>query len=397
MANTFKVSNITEHLSAKVVSEMPIIANSTKYDKIGQAGDGQTFNVAIPDPSVVYDGINTSAISGETKETSFPLTFVNKGIKATMTEVERTLDVGDFENQIVKLRSANLAHSIEAVAANKLCLKADGAVVVSAASYNALSDAIAALEQAKVGEALIGAVAPVAKNKIIQSGFQFFNTSNAYKEKSWVKGLIGEYANAMWYSSPDIADIVTGTYTPAASATVGAITAEGSTTLTITDGGVTSATTFKAGQVLNIAGVYTVDMLNGGTAELASFIAQADGVATAGQMVVTVKPIYFTGSGKNVSVASIAGGTKVTSPLEASTRYNRGFVWTESALAFQPAKYPKDFAGATRSEFNFDGKLVMTQTGYSNGDALQSYIRWDVLFACDVPYTRMVRVIYFKA
>lgn len=340
MANAIKYGKLVKTLTGEAMADMPVVmAANAKYDFSESMKSGNVVYVSVPDSgTVVIDTDDVTSADMDIKEIEVPITLKRFSIPAALTSKELALDVDDKEEQIAKPRAAHIADAIQSEACSKLMLGAETAVVVAAVSAcksSDLSDAVATIRNAKSTGELMAGLNPTLVSKYAEV---FGNQQIDQNSDMYDKFTIGNVFDCEWKTITQFTTLSTGTASFAASANVAAVTAEGAVSLVVTDSTLTSASTFKAGEIVNLAAVYQVDKFGDSIGELRAFVIQSNVSATAGAVTLTVQPIYFTGAGKNVNGTTIGSGTVISKVTAASSNYLRGVVWEKNMFCRGTAK-----------------------------------------------------------
>lgn len=354
-------------------------------------GGGATIDVQIPGYGVVTKG---EAIGDATVDVApVPVTVDVYNTAASLTMVQKALDVDDFQKQIAEPRGAKLASTVNKLVYEEGFYNANQSVVTSAVSFANMAEAVSDIESTRVDGQIGAMIHPVVKARLASSDNNDFN--NPSISKDLYNGVIGDYMGATFVSSPD-ASIVYTSWVPGSAATVGAVS-EGATSLVITDATATVGVICKKGTVLKIAGIYNVDEFGDALASQRSFVVKEDfTVAAAGTVNVKVEAIRAAGALKNVS-ALPTSGLKVTSPLEASTSYYTGIVFSRNSLMFGSAPL-KEFYGADPDEtMKIAGVINVRFAAEGNISTGAQVARWDILAGTKAVRGKAICNVYVKA
>ena len=356
-----------------------------------KSGGGTTVDVQIPGYGVVTKG---EAIGDATVDVApVPVTVDVYNTAASLTMVQKALDVDDFQKQIAEPRGAKLASTVNKLVYEEGFYNANQSVVTSAVSFANMAEAVSDIESTRVDGQIGAMIHPVVKARLASSDNNDFN--NPAIAKDLYNGVVGDYMGATFVSSPD-ASIVYTSWVPGAAATVGAVS-EGATSLVITDATATVGSVCKKGTVLKIAGIYNVDEFGDALASQRSFIVKENfTVVSAGSVTVSVEAIHATGALKNVS-ALPTSGLKVTSPLEASTSYYTGMVFCKNSLVFASAPL-KEFYGANPDEsMKLAGVVNVRFAAEGNISTGAQVARWDILAGTKAVRGKAICNVYVKA
>ena len=396
MAYNFTLTSVAVPFAAKFEESLPVLMHSNKQlDKEFKAGTGSTITMIIPDHPDVTTGAAVGGSLGYTSG-SRTLSLVQKNVAIDANSVVRALDVHDFESQVATPYAAKLGSEIQKESVNTIQKKADRQIVFAgSALFNEVSDAVASIRAARSFGDLHGALAPGLAAKVAQSGFTFFNPSSQISDIfSNVK--LGKFQTADWYTTPDVQSLNTGTLTLSANATTtAAVTAEGATTIAITDASLAGGETVVAGQAFEIAGCEIVDIYGASVGSNYAFVAQSNATATAGALSITVKPLHFAaGPLQNVSI-TVPSGAVVTQVQEANSSYLGGVVWDKMSLLFGSAKLAP-IAGVEEKTIVV-GKALAVKCSkgpdIANG---REIVRWDVLTGSELVRPNWSSALWFK-
>lgn len=215
---------------------------------------GDSLKIRLPNEYVVRSGATLSA--QDTTETSTTLKVATqKGVDLNFTSADLTLSMDDFASRILEPAMSVLAADIEADALN---MRKD--------VYNIVDNDAAALTFRNImqaRQALNDNLAPPDNNRsvILSTGHEvtlvdalkgLFQDSSAIA-KQYREGMMGRTAGFDFMSSTQMTDHTTGTAAKTTGYLVNGASQTGST-LTVDTG----TTTFLAGDIITLAGVYRV-------------------------------------------------------------------------------------------------------------------------------------------
>lgn len=375
MANAILTSSMAVPFVAEIESNLPVLANGNiQFNKEFVAGNGTTVDILIPSYGSTAVGADITARISDVKNTKVSVTLLQYSDGIALAMVEQALKVSDFAGQIAEPYGAKFASDIQKVAINELKLNADNVSVVTtgagAASYTDISKGIAALNSSRSTGEKFGVMSPDLATAVQNSGINFFQ---ADLKDSFVNGKLGTFRGARFFETPDMADILTIGAQTITTVTVASYT-EGAATMSISGTALTG--TLVKGQVLNLAGVNSVDIYGHDTGKLYAVTVLADVTAAGNAATISVKPIYWTaGPAKNVTVTPV--GKAVTSLHAASTTYQSVLIWDKQAFITASAKL-KGLAVSEKKGANgkvMNSLLQVTSDGLKGIDIL----RWDVL------------------
>lgn len=356
-----------------------------------KSGGGATVDVQIPGYGIVTKG---EAIGDATVDVApVPVTVDVYNTAASLTMVQKALDVDDFQKQIAEPRGAKLAATINKLVYNEGFYNANQSVVTSAVSFPNMAEAIGIVESTRVDGTFGAMIHPTVKARLASSDNNDF--TNPSISKDLYNGVINDYGGATFISSPD-ASIVYTSWVPGSAATVSAVS-EGATSLVISDATAVSGAICKKGTVLKVANIFNVDEFGDSLATQRSFIVKEDfTVTSAGTVTVSVEAIHAAGALKNVSALPTAG-LKVTSPLEASSSYYTGMVFSRNSLVFASAPL-KEFYGADPDEnMKLAGVVNVRFAAEGNISTGAQVARWDILVGTKAVRGKAICAVYVKA
>ena len=356
-----------------------------------KSGGGVTVDVQIPGYGVVTKG---EAIGDTTVEVApVPVTVDVYNTAASLTMVQKALDVDDFDKQIANPRGAKLAATVNKLVYDEGFYNANQSVVTSAVAFSNFAEAVSDIDSTRVDGKIGAMIHPIVKARLASSLNNDFNNPSIAKDL--YNGVVGDYMGATFISSPD-ASIVYTSWVPGSAATVAAAV-EGATSLVISDATAVIGAVCRKGTVLKIAGLYNVDEFGDALATQRSFIVKQDyTVTSAGTVTVSVEAIHATGAMKNVSALPTAG-LKVTSPLEASSSYYTGMVFSQNAIVFASAPL-KEFYGADPDEsMKLAGVVNVRFAANGNISTGAQIARWDILAGAKAIRGKAICNVYVKA
>lgn len=381
MANTLlTASAITREALRVLHQKCSFIGNiNRQYDSsFAQEGAkiGSDLRIRLPNQYTVRSGATASV--QDTVEQSTTLSVNNqKGVDTSFTSADLTLSLDDFSSRIIEPAMAVLAANIEADAFNMYkdvynVVDQDG----TAFTFNtvlkgrqALTDNLAPADNNRV--ALLSTDSNV---KIVDALKGLFHdskeVSNQYKE-----GMMGRTAGFNFYETVRTVRHLTGT----AAKTTGYLTNSGAAQTGSTLIVDTGTTTFLAGDVITIAGVFRVDPeTKVSTGVLQQFVVTANSGASATSL--SISPaIVATGARQNVSNGAADNQAIVKVAAGASEYMNTDLVFHKDAFTFATADLvlPNGLDMAAREVM--DGISLRLVRDYDiNSDALIA--RLDVLY-----------------
>jgi hypothetical protein len=258
------------------------------------------------------------------------------------------------------------------------------------ASYGVLSDAIALVEDSRVGDKIMGVISNSVKAAITSKGANQFGANNSLGS-SLFKNKMVEYGGINWIPTADVVKIRNPQII--ASATLAEAITNGGKSVRIT---FASSGTLKKYTPFTITGINAVDAYGDDMDAERFFVAAQDVSFTSGQTVeVQVAPVWSerTDAGLKNAAARGASGLTVKFPLADKT-YSVVSVYADKAAGLASLKpAPLEGGGVLTAGSNVDGINVL-MTAQANGTKFKSIHRWDVLVGSEPIYQQGACNIY---
>lgn len=370
----------TKMIAAVIADGMDYVKKSKSYlseSELKNKKYGRSYNVYIPDPGKVVDGLE--ADPSEVNEIEMTITLENKNTSCEIDVWNDLVDIESFRDEIAVPRGTKLAKSVQQSVIDATAFKAANAVV-GEANLETLAMASAQLDEAEVAGTKVSFLAPTVAAKISAQALGKFIPDSIQKD-IYGKSYLGEYATASQITLAGLPTIKAS----AASATI-TLTADG-------DNGfkpITSVTGGAKGEAYKAEGLKLVDV-NGMESD-------QDYVIVVGENG-EIPEIRITVEGKahNNPNAWVAEGTQtltLTPMLESGKEYFVGVVREETALAFDTYKF-SDLPGSENETVTVDG-VSLKMSKYGDGNKMQSLVRLDVPFAAGIPDARRQCVVYIE-
>jgi hypothetical protein len=304
------------------------------YAKSG-AKIGSDLKIRLPNEYVVRTGATlTTQATSEISTTMSVAT--QKGVDLTFTSVDLTLSLDDFSERILEPAMAVLAANIEADALS-MALDVYQAVpnIGAAITLNRALTARKLLTDSLVPMSDRTLLLNTQDNLDLVDGLKGLFQDSDTIAKQYRDGMVGRTAGfGQIYENTLLSSQLTGTALAATTYTVnGAVTANGSTAVTVAVG----ATTFKKGDIFTVVGCNRVHPeTKADTGNLQQFVVTADYVGGAGNL--SFAPaIYTTGGRQNVVAAGMANGAALVKLGGASATYRPSLAYHKNAFAFATA------------------------------------------------------------
>jgi hypothetical protein len=373
MSNSIISSAIRVPFIANLEASMPVIQNGTvQYNKNFVGGAGTSIDILVPSyGNTMGTGADVTGDISDVQNGSRPVTLVQYHKAATLTSVESNLQLGSINDQVLVPFSGKMASDLQGVAIETLKLGAATAFVTTTQKYSDIGEAVANVEASRLNGDIFGVMSPKIAKGVNDSGLSFFQ---ADLKGNFTTGRIGSYLGCEFNKTQDMA----GTFSIGAQTlttpTVTTTYVAGATSLVL--GAVSLVGTFKKYQIINVAGVNSVDAYGNDTGIPYAIVLQADVTAAANSITATVQPMYASGPLKNVTALPTA--TNVFSSAHAvNSTYQTVLVWDKQAFVTATAnlKPLKTSVSAPTT-----GKVLglMTQIVSDGLKGLDLY-RWDCL------------------
>jgi len=385
MANVFSNTEKVKMIATEVADKCPYLKEATSYMTQGQLDGkkyGRTYNVYIPDPGKVVDGLVADPDS--LQEVEVPVTLENKNTSFEVNVWNKLTDIEDFKKEIVKPKAVLLAQSLDKAAIDTTVFKAAQAVVGSA-NFATLSDASMALDEAKVAGTKVAFVKPTVAGKIANGGLANFIPDDIQR-KIYADAYLGQYAGAAVINEANL-PVVDATNISAANASVTLTDVSGKGFKPITS---VSGTGLKAGWAFSAEGLKVVGKDGIQTEQDYAIIVDKDGKIP--ELRITVDGQAF--GNPNAWVASGTTALTLTPILNEGDKYFVGQVRTQKALGVDTYKFD-DLPGSENATETVDG-ISIKMSQYGNGTNMTVLGRLDAPYAFTLPEPREAVTVYFK-
>lgn len=315
MANSFLTDSIIAKESLMELKNQLSFTRSVnrQYDsRFAQTGAkiGDTFNIRKPSRYEVTDGATLTI--QDTEDQSLALTLdTQKHVGMAFSDKDLTLSIDAFRERYIKPAVTALANSVDYTGYAAMYKKVYSSVgIPSATNY---PNALEPFTQAKAKIALLGGqmdeltatVDPLVEASMVEGLKGLFQSSEQIKQQ-YEKGVMGMAAGSKFKMSQNVVKHTVGALGGTPVTNYPSAFVEGASTL-VTDGWTNSVTgVLKAGDVIQIAGVYSVNpQTRQSTGQLAQFSIQADADSDgSGNATLTLdRAIYSSGQYQNVDAA----------------------------------------------------------------------------------------------
>ncbi len=384
MSNNIITSRVAVPFVAEMESRLHILMNgNTQFDKNFVGGHGTTIDVIIPGYGAINVGPDMSSFDLSYTSAKQSVTLVQRDTGVSLTQVEQSLYLSSYDDQIAAPYGAKFASDIQQVASQELLLKADTATVLNTGTgaYGDISKGISAIRAARSSGLIFGVLQNDLATQVQNSGLSFLNPS-ASISKSFLEGGIGKFRGAEWYETPDVAGLQAGDHTPSTSANLrGTISADGGTlNLSMSSGTLTG--TYKQGEIITLAGVKAVTIYGVALSQDYAFVVQADTLCASDKAAIPIKPVYISGPLKNISLSALPSSALVaTEQTTANNYYLRGIVWDKQAFVYASAKLPPLAMTKKTGEFKHADGQALSVLAQIGTDVIKGIdiVRYDVL------------------
>jgi hypothetical protein len=433
MANQIMTQEFAETIAATIKKEIPILeyVNKELSDRL-ETGSGATVSVLVPNFGKVSKGASfLDGSAGNNVQTlgsitdlqvqvdKVPVTVDIRKIGASYDVLEKTLKLYTDKNQINEPRISNLARTINADVF-KCVFSAAHSAIVGQIGFIELAEAVAYVDESRVGDETAGMLSPLLNNSVAASGANKF--ANPKLGLELYNGTLGSWMDAEFFKSADAGSIKLGSVVATAFAisgnvanvndgdeqlTLSGLTFGGSTLTSIPAGTPFVIGTGDPATAGSVSSPFTVSSVYGDDTQIIrTFVAlvnpnTVDGSwpINAGSSTVGVAPIYLNQNVAQVVTPSTASvpNTWYTGdvaqaaltficPLLAGTKYALGAVFADKAIAFASASPRPLGGGADSTSTTLDGEVNARTTITPDGREGADLWRVDVLYGMSALY-----------
>lgn len=340
--NLLTIDMITNSILAVLENSLVVTRNINKqYDSsfaIEGAKIGTTLRIRLPDRALVTDGAALQ-VQDENQQYTTLAVSSQKHIGVNWTTAEMTMQLQDFENQVLKPRISQLASSIDADVCNayKDIYASVGTPGTTPATSLVLLQGNQKLnENAAEMSPRYATVNPAANAGLVEGMKGFFNPTGTIS-RQFKSGMMGE--GVLGYDevnmSQSIATHTTGDWGTTITVT-SSVSTQGSTSIPISFTG--SSKTWKIGDVFTVADCYAVNpQTRQSTGSLQQFVVTANLTASS-TGTLTVSPAIYTSANALATVDSFPqSGKTVTMLGSAATVYPQNLIYHRDAITFATA------------------------------------------------------------
>lgn len=419
MAYSFNPNKLSAAFAAKWPLESPFVMNTNRtLDKNLRAGNGATMNINVPPYAEVTTG--AALTGGQLDYTSGvrALTLTQYKVGFAPTQMQRSLDIVDMAEEVVKPYAQSLAATIEEIALKDSMCAANQAAVVNVVSGGARVAGVADVQKLRAAVNVIranrslgsrfGQINPLMLDSVTDVKERFLPSDIA--RSMWADAEIGAMGGAKWLANSNCAPHVAGTLENESDSVrayaVSTAANEGDTSLVIAVTGSSSLTaseTIKKGDVFTVAGCKTVDIYGKAGNALKAFIVTEDhevtaAEATASAFTVKVAPMYTISGSKalcNVSALPAANAV-VTKVLAASKSYSTGLVYDKDSVFVGQAKLLEMAGTEGWAEAQAPNGLIVRYTEGPDIKAGETVGRWDTLIGWTTARSQWSTALYLE-
>ena len=346
---------------------------------------------------VMFEATASATFSAsDVEEAIVPVTVNNRQhVGFTFTDEEEALNIEDINERYIKPAMEELAQIVESAIAGLYTEIPNFVGTPGTTPSTFLDIGSAKKELSKLG-------VPMNDRAAFWDSTSMLNLSNGLKGV-FVQGTantaieeasMGRYATFDNFESNSLKSHTVGAATgtilvDGASQNVTYATAKDTDTQTLTVDGVadtSAAVAFKAGDVITLAGVNSVNRrTREDTGDLATFVVTTDSIASTGttdDIPLTIAPPIIT-SGPYQTVTAAPGNEAVVTIKTGvpGASHTQNMAWHRNAItmAFVPLDVAGDGEGVKQSRVNFKN-VSITTTRWFDGTAMSKNYRFDILF-----------------
>ena len=333
---------------------------------------GSTLRIRLPDRALVTEGAALQVQDENQQYTTLSVTNQSH-IGVNFTSADLTMKLDDFAEIVLKPRISQLAATVDynTMAAYQGIYNSVGTPGTTPATSLVLLQGQQRLnEMAAMMSPRYATVNPAANAGLVEGMKGLFNPGGTIS-RQFKNGMMGE--DVLGYNEINMSQSVrmhtTGSRDNTASTTVKTtITAEGSTSIVLNQGSVT--TTFKKGDVFTIAGIYSVNpQTRQSTGSLQQFVVTADATAVSGDWTLSVLPAMYSSTQALATITALPAANDVVTILgTASTAYPQNMIYHKDAITFASADLimPKGVDMASRQVHNGISMRIVRQYDINN-------------------------------
>jgi len=387
MANSILTIDMITRKSLEILENNLVLSRNVnrQYDDsfaVEGAKIGSTLRIRLPDRALVTDGAALQVQDDNEQYTTLTVSS-QKHIGVNFTSAELTMQLDDFAERVLKPRVSQLASSVDADVATvfKSIYNSVGTPGTTPSTSLVLLQANQKLNEfATPMDQRYATVNPAANAGLVEGMKGLFNPtgtiSRQFKSGMMGEGILGLDEINM---SQSISSYTTGV-TPVAPIVASAVTAQGSTSLSISF--TSGSPTFNVGDVFTIANVYAVNpQTRQSTGSLQQFVVTAPVAVSSGTTAtLTISPAIYTPTNALATVDSFPAASAALTFLGGSaTAYPQNLIYHKDAISLATADLllPQGVDMASRQVHNGISLRIVRQYDINN-DRLPCRI--DVLY-----------------
>ena len=376
MANSILTIDMITRKSLEILENNLVISRNVnrQYDDsfaIEGAKIGSTLRIRLPDRALVTDGAALQVQDDNEQYTTLTVAS-QKHIGVNFTSAELTMQLDDFAERVLKPRVSQLASSVDADVASvyKNIYNAVGTPGSTPSTSLVLLQAQQKLNEfATPMNTRYATVNPAANAGLVEGLKSLFNPT-ATISRQFKNGMMGEGVLGLdeINMSQSIVQHTTGV-TPTSPIVATAVTAQGSTSLSISF--TSGSPTFNVGDIFTIAGVYAVNpQTRQTTGALQQFVVTAPvTVSSSTTATLSISPAIYTPTNALATVDSFPAASAALVFLGGSaTAYPQNLVYHKDAITLATADLllPQGVDMASRQVHNGISLRIVRQYDINN-------------------------------
>ena len=376
MANSILTIDMITRKSLEILENNLVISRNVnrQYDDsfaVEGAKIGSTLRIRLPDRALVTDGAALQVQDDNEQYTTLTVAS-QKHIGVNFTSAELTMQLDDFAERVLKPRVSQLASSVDAdvATAYKGIYNSVGTPGTTPSTSLVLLQAQQKLNEfATPMNPRYATVNPAANAGLVEGLKGLFNPTGTIS-RQFKNGMMGEGVLGLdeINMSQSIVQHTTGV-TPTAPIVATAVTAQGSTSLSISF--TSGSPTFNVGDVFTIAGVYAVNpQTRQTTGALQQFVVTAPVTVSSGTTAtLSISPAIYTPANALATVDSFPAASAALTFLGGSaTAYPQNLIYHKDAITLATADLllPQGVDMATRQVHNGISLRIVRQYDINN-------------------------------
>ena len=376
MANSILTIDMITRKSLEILENNLVISRNVnrQYDDsfaVEGAKIGSTLRIRLPDRALVTDGAALQVQDDNEQYTTLTVSS-QKHIGVNFTSAELTMQLDDFAERVLKPRVSQLASSVDAdvATAYKGIYNSVGTPGTTPSTSLVLLQAQQKLNEfATPMNPRYATVNPAANAGLVEGLKGLFNPTGTIS-RQFKNGMMGEGVLGLdeINMSQSIVQHTTGV-TPTAPIVASAVTAQGSTSLSISF--TSGSPTFNVGDVFTIAGVYAVNpQTRQSTGSLQQFVVTAPVAVSSGTTAtLSISPAIYTSANALATVDSFPAASAALTFLGGSaTAYPQNLIYHKDAITLATADLllPQGVDMASRQVHNGISLRIVRQYDINN-------------------------------